>query len=517
VWVAAGILSSRLVGLVRQRVIAHFFGQSTDAADALAAAFRIPNFLQNLFGEGVLSASLIPVYARLNATGRTDEARRVAGAVAGLLGLLVAVVVAVGVTATPLFIDVLVPGFLAPERHAARELAITLVRVLFPGVGALVFSAWCLGILNSHRRFFLSYAAPVVWNLSIVTVTLLAHFSHRGEALAVWTAWGATIGSVLQLAVQLPPALRVSGGIRWSLRTDSPEVRSVLRNFVPAFVSRGVVQISAFIDAMISSLLPVGAVAGLSNAQMLYTLPVSLLGMSVAAAELPELSTTAGEGAERHDALRQRLAAAGAQVTYFIVPSAVAFLALGHIIAGLVFQSGAFRQADAYYVWGILAGATVGLLATSLGRLLTSAYYALQDTRTPLRFALLRVVLTTGLGYVAAVHLPPILGLAPQWGTAGLTASAGVAGWVEYALLYRSLSRRIGPFPIRPGLLLRCWGAAIAAAGAGWALLQAAATWPLLVRAPLVLLLYGSLYLGLTHWMNLPEIRTITARFRRSG
>jgi putative peptidoglycan lipid II flippase len=183
----------------------------------------------------------------------------------------------------------------------------------------------------------------------------------------VWTAWGATIGSVLQVAVQLPPALRVSGGIRWTLRTDSPDVRAVLRNFMPAFVSRGVVQISAFVDAMISSLLPVGAVAGLSNAQMLYTLPVSLFGMSVAAAELPELSATTGEGAERHDALRQRLAAAGAQVTYFIVPSAVAFLALGHVVAGLVFQSGAFRQADAYYVWGVLAGATVGLLATSLG------------------------------------------------------------------------------------------------------------------------------------------------------
>ncbi|MFP5205985.1 MAG: lipid II flippase MurJ, partial [Acidobacteriota bacterium] len=148
--VGAGILLSKLVGLVRDRIFAHYFGNS-DAADAFRAAFRIPNFLQNLFGEGVLSASFIPVYARLNAEERHEEASQLAEAIFALLLLVTTALVAAGVFATPWLIDLIAPGF----EGAKRELCIRLVQILFPGAALLVFSAWCLGILNSHRRFFL--------------------------------------------------------------------------------------------------------------------------------------------------------------------------------------------------------------------------------------------------------------------------------------------------------------------------------------------------------------------------
>ena len=161
--VALGILASRVVGLVRMRVLGHYLGVG-DAADAFAAAFRIPNLLQNLFGEGALSASFIPVYARLLGAGNEVEARKVARAVGGLLALVVAVLVLLGVLATPFLIDVIAPGF----DGAKRELTIRLVRIFFPGAGLFVMSAWCLGVLNSHGKFFLSYAAPVVWNLSMI-------------------------------------------------------------------------------------------------------------------------------------------------------------------------------------------------------------------------------------------------------------------------------------------------------------------------------------------------------------
>ena len=161
--VATGILISRIAGLVRDRVFAHYFG-SSDAADAFRAAFRIPNFLQNLFGEGVLSASFIPVYANLLARGEEDEADRVASAVFCLLSLVVSCLVLTGVLATPLLIDAIAPGF----KGAKRELTICLVRILFPGAGFLALSAWCLGILNSHRRFFISYTAPEAWNLEVL-------------------------------------------------------------------------------------------------------------------------------------------------------------------------------------------------------------------------------------------------------------------------------------------------------------------------------------------------------------
>ena len=164
VFVATGILLSRLSGFVRLRAFAYYFGLESDAADAFNAAFRIPNLLQNLFGEGALSASFIPVYAALVARGDRREADRVAGAVASLLAMLIALLVLAGVLATPLLIDAIAPGF----SGAKRDLTIDIVRILFPGAGLLVMSAWCLGVLNSHHRFLLSYTAPVVWNAAMI-------------------------------------------------------------------------------------------------------------------------------------------------------------------------------------------------------------------------------------------------------------------------------------------------------------------------------------------------------------
>ena len=161
--VASGILLSRVIGLVRQRIFNHYFGLSAPAG-AFNAAFKIPNFLQNLFGEGVLSASFIPVYARLLAEGDEQESGRVAGAVFSILALTASVLSLAGVLSSPYLIDLIAPGFQGPT----RALTITIVRILFPGAGLLVLSAWCLGILNSHRRFFLSYTAPVLWNFAMI-------------------------------------------------------------------------------------------------------------------------------------------------------------------------------------------------------------------------------------------------------------------------------------------------------------------------------------------------------------
>ena len=381
VFVAAGILCSRLAGLVRQRVIAHYFGLATDAADAWAAGFRIPNFLQNLFGEGALSASFIPVYATLLARGDRREADRLAGAVASLLALVVSAIVAAGVLAAPWLINVIAPGF-AGEK---RALTVEVVRILFPGAGLLVLSAWCLGVLNSHHRFLLSYAAPVIWSAAMIASLLWFGGGTPLPRLVVILAWGSVAGSALQFVVQLPVVLRVAPELRFSIGALSDDVRTVVRNFVPAFIGRGVVQVSAYIDTLLASLLPTGAVAGLLNAQTLYTLPVSLFGMSVSAAELPAMSGAVGAGGPAAlEGLRRRLDAGLRQIAFFVVPSAMAFLALGDIVAAALLQTGRFSHTDAVTVWAILAGSAVGLLASTLGRLYSSTYYALRDTRTPL-------------------------------------------------------------------------------------------------------------------------------------
>ncbi|MDM7914567.1 MAG: murein biosynthesis integral membrane protein MurJ, partial [Candidatus Eisenbacteria bacterium] len=428
--VGAGILLSRLVGLVRERIFAHYFG-SSEAADAFKAALKIPNLLQNLFGEGALSASFIPVYARLLAEGETEEANRVARAVGSILALSIAILVLIGVLATPLLIDLIAPGFEGEKRAET----IRMVRILFPGIGILVQSAWCLGILNSHRRFFLPYAAPVLWNAAMIGA--MAGFGPRasGYRLAEIVAWGSVAGSALQLGVQLPSVFRLAGRLRPSLDAARPTVRTVIHNFVPSAGTRGVNQISSYVDQILASFLPTGAVATLAYAQTLYLLPVSLFGMAVSSAELPEMSGALGSGEERSRTLRARLNGASARIAFFVIPSAAAFLLLGDAIAAIVFQTGRFGREDSIRVWAVLAGSTVGLLATTLGRLYASAFWALGDTRTPLRFAAARVVLTGGLGWLLSFPLARAAGVPQGFAVAGLTLSAGVAGSVSYTHL----------------------------------------------------------------------------------
>jgi putative peptidoglycan lipid II flippase len=514
--VAAGMLFSRVAGLVRERVFAHYFGNS-DAADAFKAAFRIPNFLQNLFGEGVLSASFIPVYAGLLARKDDEEARRTAGAIAALLALATSVLVLLGVLATPYLIDAIAPGFHGEK----RELTIRLVRILFPGAGLLVFSAWCLGVLNSHRRFFLSYAAPVVWNAAMIATMWGFGRRYALYPLAEILAWGSVAGSALQVGVQLPVVLRLLHGLRLSLGHGAENVRIVVRNFFPVFIGRGVVQISAYVDALLASLLPTGAVAALAYAQTLYLLPVSLFGMSVSAAELPAMSGAIGGEKEVAEALRGRLDSGLRQIAFFVLPSVVAFLVLGDVIVAAIYQTGRFTHDDVIYVWGILAGSTVGLLASTLGRLYSSAYYALRDTRTPLRFAIIRVALTTVLGYLFAIPLPPALGIAARWGVAGLTISAGIASWLEFTLLRRTLNRRIGRTGVPYAFLAKLWIAAGVAAAAGWATHHFTLHHAPIPVAVLVLGLYGVLYLVMASALGLPEARAMVERairvIRREG
>jgi putative peptidoglycan lipid II flippase len=416
------------------------------------------------------------------------------------------------VLATSLLIDAIAPGFEGEK----RELAIRLVRILFPGAGLLVLSAWCLGILNSHRRFFLSYAAPVIWNAAIIAALLAAGGRTGQYSLAIVAAWASVAGSALQVAIQLPTVLTVARGLRPSLALASDSVRTVIRNFMPSFVSRGVVQISAYVDALLASLLPTGAVAALAYAQTLYTLPVSLFGMSVSAAELPAMSSVKGDPGEIAAQIRTRLDHGLRQIAFYIVPSAVAFAALGQVLAAALFQSGAFTRADSFYVWGILAGASIGLLAGTMGRLYASGFYALRDTRTPLRFAVIRVVLTTALGYVAAIPLPGLLGIPNRWGVAGLTASAGLAGWVEYALLRRGLNQRIGRTGLEPGFTGRLWLAAGIAALLGAA---AALTLPLeahpILLAVAVIGVYGPVYFAVASALGVEQAAAFWHRLRR--
>jgi putative peptidoglycan lipid II flippase len=508
--VGAGILLSRLAGLVRQRVFAHYLGNSA-AADVFSFAFRVPNVLQNLFGEGVLSASFIPVYAGLVARGDEEEAGRIAGAVAAVLALAMAVLVLLGIALAPVLVPLLAPGFDAEK----RALAVTLVRILFPGAALLALSAWALGVLNSHGRFLWSYTAPVLWNAAMIAA--LAWWGGRVDesSLVVVLAWGSVAGSVLQLVVQLPGVLRLARGLRVRLDVARAGVRTVLGNVGPVIAGRGVTQLSGYLDTVLASLVAPGAVAALGYAQLVYMLPVSLFGMSVSAAELPAMSREFGAAEDVAAVLRARLAAALARVTYFVVPSAVAFVALGDLVVGAIYQGGAFGADDVRWVWGILAGSAVGLLAGTRGRLLASAWYALRDTRRPTRIALLRVLLTVVFGLVLAFPVREWLGLAAPWGVAGLTVGAGAAAWVEYRLLRASLFARIGHVGQPMADVATLWGVAGIAAASGWGMKLVLVAAPPLVTALGGLAAFGTCYLLGTAALGVGEARALLRRVHR--
>jgi putative peptidoglycan lipid II flippase len=214
------------------------------------------------------------------------------------------------------------------------------------------------------------------------------------------------------------------------------------------------------------------------------------------------------------EAIRRRLEAGLRQIAFCVIPSTVAFLALGDVIAAALLQTGRFRPADAHYVWGILAGSAVGLLASTLGRLYASSYYALRDTRTPLRYALVRVTLTAALGYVAAMHVPDLLALPLRWGAAGLTASAGVAGWVEMFLLRHTLNARIGPTGLPGRYAFQLWCAASIGATVAWAVKLALPPMHPIYAAICILGPYGVMFFAATWMLKIPEVTTALRRLR---
>jgi putative peptidoglycan lipid II flippase len=509
--VAVGIMVSRLMGLVRQKVFAYYLGTSLEA-DAFNAAFRIPNLLQNLLGEGVLSASFIPVYARLRARGDDDGRRAVAGAVLGLISLSAAVVVLAGTLAAPWLVAILAPGFEA----AQRELTITLVRILFAGSGLLVVSAWCLGVLNSHGKFLLSYASPVIWNAAMIA-TLWWQGAHlRPGVLVEYLAWGSVVGSALQVAVQWPVVRPLLGAFGLSLGRGVAPIETVIRTFVPAVVGRGAAQLSAYIDTMIASALLEGSMTILANVQTLYMLPVSLFGMSVSAAELPSMAGEAVQGDGSTGRLRARLDRGLGRILFFVLPSAVAFVVVGDAIGALVFQGGRFGRAETGWLWGTLAASAVGLLATTLGRLYTSALYALHDARTPQRIALVRLTVGAILGALGALWVTDALALDPRWKVAALVLGSGSAAWLELALLRRAVADRLGPSPTPAGGAVLRVCAAAAVASAVVVLLR---TMGLDTRAPisaaLVVVAFGVAYAGSALALRIPEANALIIALRR--
>ncbi|HSG10061.1 MAG TPA: murein biosynthesis integral membrane protein MurJ [Longimicrobiales bacterium] len=505
--VGAGIFLSKAAGFIRERVTAYYFGTS-GFADAWRVALRMPNVLQNLLGEGTLSASFIPVYAEFLEEGRDEEAGRFAGATLGILVVVAGALVLAGILIAPWLVAVLFLKW-SPEKQA---LTVQLIRILFPMTGILVVSAWALGVLNSHRRFFVSYVAPVFWNLAQITALVAGgvYFGLGERDLVVVLAWGALVGGALQFGVQLPFMARHLRFFRLSLGKGVTGVPEAIRNFGPVVAGRGVVNLSGWVDLVLAGMLAEGAVAAMGYAQTFYMLPISLFGLSVAASELPELSRM-----RQHDkeVLATRVAGALRRVSYFLIPSAVGYLFLGDVVVGALYQTGAFGSAQTLVTWGVLAAYALGLTASARSRVLSSAYYAVRDTRTPALVATLRVVVSAGVGLSLMFPLDTLGFQRIHMGAAGLALGASVGAWLEYGLLRRALTARIGPHGPPTSDLLRMTLAAAVAAAAGVGLQVAFPVASPVAQALETLVPFGVVYVSVAAalGLGLPGARRSTA------
>jgi putative peptidoglycan lipid II flippase len=527
--IAAGILLSRVIGLLRERAISYYFGLGP-YADVLRMALRAPNILQNLLGEGTLSAAFIPIYSRLIEQGKREEAGRFAGAIFGLLLAAAAALSLLGVLLARPIVAVLARGFLGDTGAVDRfELTVTTTRIIFPMTGFLVLSVWALGILNSHRRFFLPYFAPVVWNSAIIGALFWAGGLGGGgaslERLLFAACWGALAGGLLQFLVQLPGVARVLRGFRLSFSTGVPGVKEALGAFGPVVAGRGVVQLSGYLDVFLASYLAAGALAALSAGQMLYTLPISLFGMSVAAAELPELARLQHGGAEGSAVLIGRIRRSLRQMAFLNVPTFLGYLAFGFLLVGALNRTGRFGAAETWLVYLVLFGYSLGLLASTSSRLLQNTFYALGETRTPARIAAFRVGLSAAVGIPLMIALDriPVAALAGdaaarsglRLGAVGLALASGVGSWFELLRLRAALTRRIPELrlPLREtGRLLLLAAVSALPSVLLWSVLP-----PLhpLLLAPLVLLPYALVYFGLARFLAPEELAFWVGRFGR--
>ena len=491
--VAAGILVTRVLGYVRERVFAHYFGNGA-AADAFRAALRIPNALRNLLGEGTLSASFIPVYARLNEHNK-DAARALAGAILGLLLLASGVLAVIGIAFAPAITALVAQGFDAPR----RELTTLLVRILFPMTGLMVVSAWCLGILNTHRRFFLPYAAPAVWNIAGIAAMFGAAAWLKGEGLygmSLALAWGTVAGSVLQIAIQVPTCRRLLNGIPLQVSLAPQGVRDVIVAWAPLVVGAGVAQLSGLIDTFLASYTGEGGVASLGYAQLVQQLPVSLFGVAVTAVSLPELSRDA-VGETPHAQLRERIAVAFRRIAFFVIPSAFAFAALGPQIIGALYQTGRFDTDDTILVGGVLAAYGIGLLGTSTVRLFASGFYAMRDTRTPVRIAITSLVISAFLSWFFMRRIGP----------AGIALGSSIGQSFNTVLHLYDLDKRIGTILQRTDwrTLALVVVAALIAALLGLGGARFVAAWRPIPQGIVVLGIFGVAYGALTLAFRHPD------------
>ena len=463
-------LVSRITGLVRDQIGAHFFGTSA-MMDAYQIAFRIPNLLRRLFAEGAFAQAFVPLLAATRARDGDEATRQLIDAVASVLAWVLLLICVAGVAAAPVLVWMLASG-LAPATHDA---AVVMTRWMFPYIGCMSLVALASGVLNTWRKFAIPALTPVLLNLSVIGATWLGVplLRARGIEAVYAMAMGVMLGGVLQLALQAPALMKIGmlprvttslGGLKQALA--NPGVRQMLGKMGPALLGVSVAQISLIINSQIASHLGVGAVSSLFFADRLMELPTALLGVALGVVLTPQLSASAA----RSDGLAySALLDWGLRLVLLLaLPCAVALLCFAQPMVAALFHRGAFGSAAVQLTSAAVMGYGVGLLGLVAVKVLAPGYYAQQDMSTPMRIGIGVLVLTQIFN----------LALVPWLGVSALALSIGLAACVNAGWLLWGLKRR-GSYTPAPGWLGFTWRVALASAvmGAGMAVVAWRVDW----------------------------------------
>jgi len=444
--IGSATLVSRVLGYLRDMLIAHYLGAGW-AADAFFVAHRIPNFLRRLFGEGTLTAAFIPVLSEQLATEDGAVARRLIARLGGLLLVMSTVLTALGIAAAPWLVRIMAPGFIGEVEKFS--LAVKLTRVMFPFALFLALAALAMGILQTHKRFLWPALAPAAYNLCIIatTVTVADRWLMPAYALAV----GVVVGGGAQLLIQLPAVRALGYPLRLAWRPGDRTVLRVVRLMGPGILALAILQVNVLLSTLLASFLPVGAVSYLYYANRITEFPLGLFGISIATASLPALSDYAAQG-DREGFVRG-LRHALQLVFLAMVPAAVGMVVLAGPIITLLFQTGAFQPDDVRGTRVALYAFAAGVWAYATVKVVIQAFYAQQDTATPMRSGAAAVV----------VNIVFSLALMGPLRHAGLALATSLAAAFQFALLLYLLRRKIGAVGGRQ--ILATGGRALVASG----------------------------------------------------
>ena len=426
--IGAATLASRVLGYVRDMVVARAFGAGP-VTDAFFVAFRVPNLLRRLLAEGALSTAVIPVFARTLATESGEAFRAMVRAVAGATALTLCMVTLAGMLFARAIVTVMAPGWLADP--PLFDLAVSLTRLMFPYLLLVGLAALATGILNAHRRFFTAAFGPAVLNVGMITAVLL--LAHRFQPPIVALAVGVLVGGLGQLLVQIPEVRRLGVPLRPSGAWRHPAVATIARRLAPAAFGLAAVQVTVVVNTLLASLLPAGSISFLYYADRVMEFPLGVFGIALATASLPTMSAQAAR-ADRAG-LIDTLGFSLRLSVFVAVPAAAGLVALGAPIVALLFQRGEFGAAAAAATAQALTGYAVGLPAFSATRIAAQTFYALGDTRTPVLLGLLAV----------AANIVLALALMGPLAHAGLALASSLSAYVNLLALLWALRRRLGP------------------------------------------------------------------------